>query len=104
TRSVEAPGGPRRRWTTWGNGEQDAPLSGQRPHVLLAQRFHPVLLPDGPETRRRAAPQPAPPAQTPILRAPRLVDGEHLERRVPGRDGADLVVGRVRPHSLEEDP
>src|SRR6185312_10427244 len=29
---------------------------------------------------------------------------EHLERRVPGRDGADLIVARVRPGALEEDP
>ena len=33
-----------------------------------------------------------------------LLDRKHLERRVFGRDGADLVVARVRPGALEEDP
>src|SRR5215472_3787494 len=32
-----------------------------------------------------------------------LVDGKHLERRVPGCDGTDLVVTRVRPGAFEED-
>jgi hypothetical protein len=33
-----------------------------------------------------------------------LTGAKHLERRVPGRDGADLIVARVRPGALEEDP
>src|SRR5580704_8787116 len=32
------------------------------------------------------------------------LDGEHLERRVPGRDGADLLIAGLWPGALEEDP
>jgi hypothetical protein len=34
--------------------------------------------------------------------SPRLIDREHLERRVLGRDGADLVVAGIWPGALEE--
>jgi hypothetical protein len=33
-----------------------------------------------------------------------LLDGKHLECRMPGRDGAELVIAGVWPSALEEDP
>jgi len=32
----------------------------------------------------------------------KLIDRKHLERRVLGRDNADLVVAQVRPGALED--